>query len=60
MCDPDAAVGPYHIINTNLVLTKSNERTYRMRGGDSFILSPLYCGSNATGWQPTRDSWATS
>jgi hypothetical protein len=35
------------------VLTESDERTYRMRGGDSFILTPLYCGSNATGWQPT-------
>jgi hypothetical protein len=55
MCDPDRPVGPYHIINTNLVLTKSNERTYRIRGGDNFMLSPLYCGSNATGWQPTED-----
>jgi predicted acylesterase/phospholipase RssA len=53
MCDPDRPVGPYHIINTNLVLIKSDERTYRMRGGDSFVLSPLFCGSNATGWQPT-------
>jgi hypothetical protein len=55
MCDRSRAVGPYHIINTNLVLTESDERTYRIRGGDSFTLSPLYCGSNATGWQPTRD-----
>ncbi len=53
MCDPARPVGPYHLINTNLVLIKSNQRTYRLRGGDSFILSPLYCGSNATGWQPT-------
>jgi hypothetical protein len=53
MCDPGRTAGPYHIINTNLVLTESDERTYRMRGGDSFILTPLYCGSNATGWQPT-------
>jgi hypothetical protein len=53
MCDPRRTVGPYHIINTNLVLTESDERSYRLRGGDSFILSPLYCGSNATGWQPT-------
>ena len=53
MCDPARPVGPYHIINTNLVLTESDERTYRMRGGDSFVLSPRYCGSNATGWQPT-------
>ncbi len=55
MCDRRRAVGPYHLINTSLVLTESDERTYRMRGGDSFILSPLYCGSNATGWQPTGD-----
>ena len=53
MCDPRRTVGPYHLINTNLVLTESDERTYRLRGGDSFVLSPLYCGSNATGWQPT-------
>jgi hypothetical protein len=53
MCDPARPVGPYHIVNANLVLTESDERTYRLRGGDSFILSPLYCGSNATGWQPT-------
>ena len=53
MCDSAQPVGPYHIINTNLVLIGSDERTYRLRGGDSFILSPLYCGSNATGWQPT-------
>ena len=53
MCSPDHPVGPYHIINTNLVLIESDERTYRLRGGDSFMLSPLLCGSNATGWQAT-------
>jgi hypothetical protein len=26
---------------------------YRGRGGDCFILSPLYCGSDATGWRRT-------
>jgi hypothetical protein len=55
MCDSDRPVGPYHIINTNLVVIGSDERTYRLRGGDSFILSPLYCGSNATGWRRTDD-----
>jgi hypothetical protein len=53
MCDHTHPVGPYHIINANVVLTKSNERTYRLRGGDSLILTPLYCGSNATGWRST-------
>lgn len=47
--------GPYHIINTNVVLTDSKDHRYRGRGGASFILSPLYCGSDATGWRPTKD-----
>ena len=53
MCDHRHPVGPYHIINASIVLNKSNERAYRLRGSDNFILSPLYCGSNATGWQST-------
>jgi Patatin-like phospholipase len=55
MCDPQQPVGPYHIINANLVLTESDERSYRLRGGDSFVLSSLYCGSNATGWRRTDE-----
>jgi hypothetical protein len=47
------AVLPYHLINTNVVLVDSPTAGYRGRGGDNFILSPLYCGSTATGW---RDS----
>lgn len=45
--------GPYHIINTNVLLCGSRVTKFRGRGGDSFILSPLYCGSNATGWVRT-------
>lgn len=45
------AVGPYHIINTNIMLPGSKITKFRGRGGDNFILSPLYCGSSATGWQ---------
>ncbi|MFQ5528010.1 MAG: hypothetical protein ACE5GX_17355 [Thermoanaerobaculia bacterium] len=48
------ARGPYHIVNTNLVLVDSERRTWRTRGGDSFILSPFYCGSTATGWRRTE------
>ncbi len=44
---------PYHIINTNLVLVNSETAKYRGRGGDCFVLSPLYCGSDATGWRQT-------
>ena len=46
--------GPYHLINTNLVLVASATPKYRGRGGDNFILSPLFCGSNATGWSDTN------
>lgn len=45
--------GPYHIINAHVVLAASQHPRYRPRGGDNFIFSPLYCGSRATGWQPT-------
>jgi len=44
---------PYHIINTNLVLVSSKIAKFKGRGGDNFILTPAYCGSNATGWQET-------
>lgn len=41
---------PYHIINSNIILVESKVAKFRSRGGDNFILSPLYSGSNATGW----------
>ncbi|MCP4264698.1 MAG: patatin-like phospholipase family protein [Candidatus Brocadiaceae bacterium] len=44
---------PYHLINTNVVLVDSPESRFRGRGGDSFTLSPLFCGSYATGWCET-------
>lgn len=47
---------PYHIVNTNLVLSNSKQRKFRLRGGDNFILSPLFIGSSATGWQRTGKS----
>lgn len=46
---------PYHLINCNIVLTDSANAKYRGRKGDSFTLSPLYCGSDATGWRQTKD-----
>ena len=50
---PDNNPMPYHIINTNLILVGSKISKFKGRGGDNFILSPLFSGSNATGW---RDS----
>jgi hypothetical protein len=48
--------GPYHIINANVVLVASQHPRYRGRGGDNYILSPLFCGSRATGWRQTDSS----
>lgn len=50
MCQPPNR-RPYHLINTNLVLVDSDTTKYRGRGGDNFVLSPLFCGSDATGWR---------
>jgi hypothetical protein len=52
--DAEIPKGPYPIINTNVVLVNSGTLKYRLRGGDSFALTPLYCGSNATGWTSTQ------
>jgi len=46
---------PYHLINTNIVLVDSPNSKFKGRGGDSFLLSPLFCGSDATGCIPTID-----
>ena len=45
---------PYHIVNSNVVLVRSDKPRFRGRGGDSFILSPELCGSSATGWLSTE------
>ncbi len=47
--------GPYHLINSNAILADSKQTKYQRRGGDSFILSPLFCGAGSTGWRPTED-----
>ncbi len=47
--------GPYHLINSNVVLVDSEQAKYSGRGGDSFILSPYFCGSHATGWRWTAE-----
>lgn len=46
---------PFHLINTNVILVKSEIAKFRGRGGDNFVLSPLYSGSNATGWRKTSE-----
>jgi hypothetical protein len=46
--------GPYQLLNTSLITDGSESRKHGQRGSDSFILSPLFCGSAATGWAATH------
>ncbi len=46
--------GPYHLVNTNVVLVDSRNKRLRSRGGESFLLSPLYCGSDSTEWLDSK------
>ena len=55
MCMKEYNSRPYHLINTNIILSRSEKVEYSGRGGDCFILSPLYCGSDATGWRKTKE-----
>lgn len=56
MCGGNAgACGPYHLVNTNIVLVESKKPKFKGRGGDNFILSPYFCGSNATGWRASHE-----
>jgi hypothetical protein len=54
MCDSKTP-GPYHMCCGTVNLKNSNNSKVCGRLGDSFILSPLYCGSTATGWQKTKE-----
>jgi hypothetical protein len=50
-----ASGGPFHIINTTLNTTSSTNARLRARFGENMILTPLYCGSAATGYRRTQD-----
>lgn len=43
-------LGPHHLINTTLNLVGENSLIRQDRKGESFILSPLYCGSKSVGY----------
>ncbi|HUW50274.1 MAG TPA: hypothetical protein VMV75_04585 [Sulfuricella sp.] len=44
---------PYHIINANANMVGSKNPKLKGRGGDNFILSPLFCGAASTGYVRT-------
>jgi hypothetical protein len=50
---PGAALAPYLLTNTAINLEASRELNKRGRNADSFIFSPLYFGSRATGYVET-------
>jgi len=54
LCDIPVTWAPYHIINANLMTLDSRQHELHARGGENFILSPLYCGSVHTGYTPTH------
>jgi hypothetical protein len=43
--------GPYPLLNTTLNLVQGDELAWQERKGDSFVLSPAYCGSRSTGYR---------
>ncbi len=52
---PPDYVGPYPLINTNIILVNDDDPKVRLRGGDNYLLSPLYCGSTSTDWSEMKD-----
>jgi patatin-like phospholipase len=47
--------GPLHIVNTTLNTTGSRNERLRARNGENLVLTPLYCGSTATGFRRTAN-----
>ena len=46
--------GPYHLVNTAMNLVAGSELAWQERMAESFLFSPLYCGSKTTGYRPTH------
>ncbi|MGA7383651.1 MAG: patatin-like phospholipase family protein [Methylocella sp.] len=55
----DVRLAPYLLINTSVNLQGSDYLNKRGRNADSFFLSPLYVGSEATGYSPTSEIEST-
>ncbi|MEL7024257.1 MAG: patatin-like phospholipase family protein [Pseudomonadota bacterium] len=45
---------PLHIVNTTLCTNNSKLQKLRARGAASFFMTPLFCGSTATGYRDTK------
>ncbi len=49
--------GPYPIFNTAMNLVHTKELAWQERMAESFSLTPLYCGSQTTGYRPTKEGY---
>jgi GNAT superfamily N-acetyltransferase len=49
--------GPFPLINTALNLVATHELDWQERKAESFLLSPIYCGSQTTGYQELPDDF---
>lgn len=58
--DPTFMPKPYPLINANVILVNDDYPKFAARGGANFLISPLYVGSSATGWQSTPDYIASN
>jgi hypothetical protein len=55
LADIPITSAPYHIINTYIQTPGSKDSRLSGRGGDNFIFSPLYCGSDSSTYIETGD-----
>ncbi|MDF3813457.1 hypothetical protein [Rhodopseudomonas sp. BAL398] len=46
---------PYPLINTNAIMINDADQKVALRGGDNFVISPLFVGSSVTGWRDSAD-----
>lgn len=56
--DVGASRAPYPLVNTNQVTVGYKDEFYRLRGGDCFVYSPRFIGSDATAWTETTGDFA--
>ena len=47
----DCYVGPFLLYNTAMNLVQSEELAWQERMAESFVLSPIFCGSKSTGYR---------
>ncbi|WP_337175045.1 patatin-like phospholipase family protein [Paludisphaera sp.] len=52
--------GPHLLINTTLNLVAGEDLAWRSRKGESFLLSPLYCGSKSVGFRKLPEAGQAS